>query len=60
MEYEIDDDPQGLQEKLDGDRDGGLREDRILFHHRAPSTRIDLHDDARDEDSPIAQFGEAA
>lgn len=60
MEYEIVDDPQGLPEKLEGDRDGGLREDRILFRHCAPSTRADLYDDARDEDSAIEQFGEAA
>ena len=28
MEYEIEDDPQGDAERIDGDRDGGLEEDQ--------------------------------
>ena len=34
MEYEIGDDPQGLPEMPEGDRDGGLRE--LLFFRREP------------------------
>lgn len=34
MEYEIKDEPQGLPDKPDGVRDGGLAEYRFLF--RAP------------------------
>ena len=60
MEYEIGDDPQGLPERPEGDRKGGLREDRIFFRRGAPAKRLNLHDDARDEDSPVQQFGEAA
>lgn len=59
MEYEIGDDPQGLLDYPDGDRDGGLREDRIFFRKDAPARRVNLDDDAGDEDSPLQQFGEA-
>lgn len=60
MEYEIDDDPQGLPDRPDGDRKGGLREDRIFFRKGAPAKRWNVHDEARDEELPVQQFGEAA
>lgn len=60
MEYEIGDDPQGLPDRPEGDRDGGLREDRIMFRRRASAKPVNRHDDAADEDSPGEQFGEAA
>lgn len=61
MEYEIDDDPQGLPETIDGDRDGGLREDRLLFFADAPAIkRANRHDNAEEEDCPLQQLGEAA
>lgn len=53
MEYEIGDDPQGLPEVPEGDRDGGLREGRVLFRKGAPS-------DPSEVDSAIRQLGEAA
>lgn len=36
MEYEIDDDPQGDAERIDGDRDGGLEEDRGAIRRASP------------------------
>jgi hypothetical protein len=60
MEYEIGDDPQGLPDRPDGDRDGGLREPLVFFRRQAPAEPGDLHDDASDEDSALAQMGEAA
>ncbi|WP_375290232.1 hypothetical protein [Qipengyuania sp.] len=60
MEYEIDDDPQGLPDRNEGDRDGGIHEDRMIFRFGAPERRENEIDDASDEDSPIDQFGEAA
>ena len=60
MEYEIGDDPQGLPDRPDGDRDGGIREDRMIFRFGDPEKRENVLDDASDEDSPIDQFGEAA
>lgn len=60
MEYEIGDDPQGLPDRPDGDRDGGLRDAPVFFRRHAPVEPVDLHDDARDEDSALAQMGEAA
>ena len=59
MEYEIGDDPQGLPDRPDGERDGGLREDRIYFRKGAPARRANQLDDAHDEDSALQQFGEA-
>lgn len=58
MEYEIGDDPQGLPDRPEGDRDGGLREDGIFFRPEAPARIPDLHGAARDEDSLTAQLGE--
>ena len=60
MEYEIEDDPQGLPERPDGDRKGGLREDRMFFRKAAPPKRARQLDEARDEDSAMQQLGEAA
>lgn len=34
MEYEIKDEPQGLQDHAEGDRDGGLEEDPVIVHRR--------------------------
>ena len=51
MEYEIGDEPQGLPDRLDGDRDGGVREP--LFFRREPRTRPE-------EDEPVKQMGELA
>ena len=60
MEYEIDDDPQGQPDRPDGDRKGGLREERMFFRSdRRARPRRQL-DDAHDEDSAMQQFGEAA
>lgn len=60
MEYEIGDDPQGLPDKPDGDRDGGLREDRIMFRRGAPAKPVNRHDDAGDENASVEQLGEVA
>lgn len=56
MEYEIGDDPQGLPDRPEGDRNGGLREDRIMFRRGAPSSPPPRLDDAEDDDSPLEQF----
>ncbi len=53
MEYEIGDDPQGLPDVTEGDRDGGLRDGRVIFRKVAPN-------EPSDEDSAIRQLGEAA
>lgn len=37
MEYEIDDDPQGLPDKPEADRDGGVREP--VFFRRKPAPK---------------------
>lgn len=58
MEYEIGDDPQGLPEHPDGERDGGLREDRIFFRKDAPTRRANQLDDAQDEDTALRQLDE--
>lgn len=55
MEYEIGDDPQGLPEQCEGDRDGGLRENLVFrreprFERRAPA----------DRDPATEQLGEPA
>jgi hypothetical protein len=60
MEYEIGDDPQGLPDRPDGDREGGLREERLLFRKYSPRGVTDQPDDARHEDSALMQLGEAA
>ena len=60
MEYEIDDDPQGLPDRPDGDRDGGLRDAPVFFRRQVPVEPVDLHDYTSDGDSALAQMGEAA
>ncbi len=59
MEYEIGDDPQGLLDCPEGDRDGGLSEGGIMFRHETPAKIADRYDDASDEDTALGQFGEA-
>lgn len=53
MEYEIGDDPQGLPDAPEADRDGGLRE-RLFFRKgsNSPSTT------QLDEEAPSDQHGE--
>lgn len=53
MEYEIGDDPQGLPDQLEGDRDGGLREN--LFFRKGSARRSATQ---LDEDAPSEQHGE--
>lgn len=53
MEYEIGDDPQGLPDTPEGDRDGGLREN--LFFRKGPTRRAATQ---LDEDAPATQLGE--
>lgn len=55
MEYEIGDDPQGLPDRPEGDRGGGIRENLFFrresrFERRTPSGR----------DAPVEQLGELA
>lgn len=55
MEYEIGDDPQGLPDLPEGDRDGGLREP--LFFRKEPLF------ERREEpaaEAPVEQLGEPA
>lgn len=59
MEYEIGDDPQGLPERRDGDRDGGLREDRIPFGYRPSAPSFQGHDNPESEDTSSMELGEA-
>ena len=35
MEYEMQDEPQGMEEKPEGDRDGGVVEDHIALKHQS-------------------------
>ncbi len=60
MEYEIKDDPQGLPDTPDGERDGGLEEERVFLRKRPDARPPNLHDDASDEDGLVPQHGEAA
>ena len=60
MEYEINDDPQGLPDRPDGDRNGGLPEDRMFFRKDRPAEQANKHDHWHNEHSPLRQFGEAA
>ena len=55
MEYEIGDDPQGLPDVPEGDRDGGLREN--LFFRRGSLRRAATQ---LDEEAPREQLGELA
>ena len=55
MEYEIGDDPQGLPDRPEGNRDGGIRENLVSrrqprFERRAP----------RERGVPVEQLGEPA
>ena len=52
MEYEIDDDPQGLPEHTDGERDGGLNE-RLDFRKRGT-----FDDQVAPDDMAVEQLGE--
>lgn len=58
MEYEIDDDPQGFRDRPEGDRDGGLREDRLFFRIDNADVPRNFPDDPTEEGSQIRQFGE--
>jgi hypothetical protein len=60
VEFEIDDDPQGLPEWLDGERDGGLKEDLLVRRGRRPAFRPRQFDEAREDIAPLQQLGEAA
>ena len=41
MEYEIDDEPQGLRDEPEGDRDGGLVEDHIALKNQSSASPED-------------------
>ena len=56
MEYEIGDDPQGLPDHSEGDRDGGVDEGRVFFRRYSPRRPIDQPDDARAEDTARLQL----
>ena len=49
MEYEIDDDPQGLPEHHDGDRDGGIVEDHRALRNQSSAQPGDYPADQRRE-----------
>ncbi|HEU4820221.1 MAG TPA: hypothetical protein VFS87_03580 [Qipengyuania sp.] len=55
MEYEIGDDPQGLPDRAEGDREGGLRESVFFRHERKTERAAPGDDHAR-----VEQFGELA
>lgn len=55
MEYEIGDDPQGLPDRPDGDRDGGLREN--LFFRPGSD---EWNAAPNDPNALVEQFGELA
>lgn len=44
MEYEIDDDPQGLPEQVEADRDGGSPDKLLFGQKRHPDHAIDSKD----------------
>lgn len=60
MEYEIADDPQGLPDRTEGLRDGGLREDLVFFRSRSRLGHPTQLDDDYVEDALVQQFGETA
>lgn len=60
MEYEIGDEPQGLPDRPEGDRDGGLRDDPFFFRRNASPKPAVGPDDADPEDRPVPQMGELA
>ena len=60
MEYEIGDDPQGLPDAPEGNRDGGLGESRIFFRNKASAKRANYQVDERVEDTAVDQMGETA
>ncbi len=47
MEYEIDDDPQGIDEAEEAARDGGLVEDHIALRNQSSVRPEDYPDDFR-------------
>ena len=53
MEYEIDDDPQGVTDGADGDRRGGIAYRNPAFRTIEPGRPRNRHDDAADEDSAV-------
>ena len=55
MEYEIGDDPQGLPDRPEGDRDGGLRE--RMFFRKEPRFERRI---APNDMAPATQMGEIA
>ncbi len=57
MEYEIGDDPQGLPDRSEAYRAGGLRNDGLFFGKDVSVKTSDRDDDAADEDSPMRQLG---
>ena len=60
MEYEIGDDPQGLTDRSETYRDGGLRDDGMFFRRSASAETGVYYDDAIDEGPLLTQFGEPA
>ena len=54
MEYEIDDDPQGLQDEPEGDRDGGLVEDHIALKNQS-SVSLEDYPKKQRQDQSLAQ-----
>lgn len=53
MEYEIGDDPQGLPDYPEADRDGGIRE-KLVFRKEPRDWRRE----PKEADAPLEQFGE--
>ena len=54
MEYEIDDDPQGLQDEPEGDRDFGLVEDHIALKNQS-SVSPEEYPKKQRQDQSLAQ-----
>ncbi|MXP28465.1 hypothetical protein GRI58_06465 [Porphyrobacter algicida] len=46
MEFEIKDDPQGVPDLPDGDRDGGLEEDLAVLRKSARQEEMDMKETA--------------
>ncbi|WP_165961103.1 hypothetical protein [Qipengyuania sediminis] len=55
MEYEIGDDPQGLPDRPEAERDGGLRLQPVFFRKRATG-----QPDPRENAARVEQMGELA
>lgn len=61
MEYEIKDEPQGLPDRPEADRDGGLREKPQTTRKAMPATPVKSRPDRpEDAEAPIEQMGEPA